>query len=465
MSPRDNNLTGQLPEGLGLFSTIETVGAQYNHLSGSIPDSLNEIDSLTSISLSYNDYSGSLPNNITKPNLVYLRLNANHYTGSIPDGYGNLTELQYFILDHNQLSGPLPDLSKLTDLADFRISDNRFTFADIEPQIEFIKNAAFVSYIYQADINETDHVVYFSDTLSIEPRLAPNPSNHDYYIWKKDNNVIEDTRVYTDEDYSASRIYTKTSATQDDEGCYSYDVNNSRVSLPSDDHTYLILHSSTCIQAIYDRPPVISNMPDAQVQTEAQSLYSYIPEATDADGDRLAYSIAAKPSWANFDTTTGELSGTPANEDAGSYDINITVTDGKIPATIAYTLTVMPKDILPATISDPVNNGYTHQITHNTILTELTPMLNAHWDSTYDRFFFREGEDCTAAPAAYVALGSGGDLFTFIAYDRCSDYFPTLDTASSYPEGATATLLTQPGTTQAMIMVEIPLTSDITIGE
>lgn len=464
--PYNNNITGEIPEGLKSFSNILTISVSENHFSGKIPNSLNEIDSLNAIGWDSNDYSGTLPTNITKPNLEFLYADDNHYTGSIPAEYGNFTKLKSFMLDYNQLSGPLPDLSKLTELVYFRIGANRFTFADIEPQIAFIKNIAQPSYGYQADINETDHVVYFSNTLSIEPRLAPNPSKHDYYIWKKDNTAIEDTRVYTDEDYSASRIYVKTNATQADEGCYSYDVNNSRVTLPGNSgHTYLILHSNTCIQAIYDHPPVVSNTPNAQVTIEAQTLYSYTPDATDADSDTLAYSIAEKPSWANFDTATGELSGTPANEDAGSYDINITVTDGKMPVTIAYTLTVTPKDILPASITAPVNNGYTHKITHNTMLTALTPRLSAHWDSTNERFFFREGENCTATQAAYIALDSSGALLS--GYEECNNQTltATLDTASNYPNGSEATLLLEPGTTHAMIMVEIPLTSSITIGD
>jgi len=45
--------------------------------------------------------------------------------------------------------------------------------------------------------------------------------------------------------------------------------------------------------------------------------YSFTPTASDADNDTLLFSITNKPSWASFDTATGELSGTPLNEDAG----------------------------------------------------------------------------------------------------------------------------------------------------
>ena len=58
--------------------------------------------------------------------------------------------------------------------------------------------------------------------------------------------------------------------------------------------------------------------------------YSFIPAAVDTDVsvgdavDTLTYSITNGPSWANFDTTSGELSGTPNNDDVGAYD-NIVV--------------------------------------------------------------------------------------------------------------------------------------------
>ena len=45
-------------------------------------------------------------------------------------------------------------------------------------------------------------------------------------------------------------------------------------------------------------------------------------------GDTASFSIQNAPSWASFDVTTGELTGTPLNADVGTdSDIVITVTD------------------------------------------------------------------------------------------------------------------------------------------
>jgi hypothetical protein len=62
----------------------------------------------------------------------------------------------------------------------------------------------------------------------------------------------------------------------------------------------------------------------------AGNAYHFIPTASDADGDTLAFSIQNKPAWATFASSTGALSGTPAAADIGTYaNITITVSDGK----------------------------------------------------------------------------------------------------------------------------------------
>ena len=57
--------------------------------------------------------------------------------------------------------------------------------------------------------------------------------------------------------------------------------------------------------------------------------YSFTLDVLDVDvGSTLTYSIQNKPNWATFDTTTGELSGTPTNSEVGTYaNIIISVTD------------------------------------------------------------------------------------------------------------------------------------------
>lgn len=77
-----------------------------------------------------------------------------------------------------------------------------------------------------------------------------------------------------------------------------------------------------------NRAPTISGTPANSIN--ANTAYSFRPTAADADGDTLTFSIANKPSWASFSTSTGQLSGTPAAAHVGSYsNIVITASDGK----------------------------------------------------------------------------------------------------------------------------------------
>ncbi|MBK8675674.1 MAG: fibronectin type III domain-containing protein [Cellvibrionales bacterium] len=73
--------------------------------------------------------------------------------------------------------------------------------------------------------------------------------------------------------------------------------------------------------------PVIGGVPALfAMQGEA---YSFTPNASDADGDVLTFSISGQPGWANFDAVTGTLSGTPTEIDLGAqYTVEISVSDG-----------------------------------------------------------------------------------------------------------------------------------------
>lgn len=90
-----------------------------------------------------------------------------------------------------------------------------------------------------------------------------------------------------------------------------------------------------------NRAPTISGTPIRTVS--AGSAYSFRPTASDADGNTLAYSIANRPSWATFNTVTGQLSGTPTASQVGSYgNITISVSDGRATAALpAFSIAVV----------------------------------------------------------------------------------------------------------------------------
>ena len=103
--------------------------------------------------------------------------------------------------------------------------------------------------------------------------------------------------------------------------------------------------------------PVIAGNPVTTV--EAGQSYVFAPTASDPDGDTLTFTIANRPSWAGFDSTTGTLSGTPSDTDVGTYDgIVIAVDDGRggSASLQAFSIAVTPGNVTP-TNTNPVIGG------------------------------------------------------------------------------------------------------------
>jgi trimeric autotransporter adhesin len=81
------------------------------------------------------------------------------------------------------------------------------------------------------------------------------------------------------------------------------------------------------VNAPADQAPVISGRPPASVI--AGSNFMFKPTASDPQGNALIFSVTNLPPWANFSSTTGQLSGTPAKSYIGTFsNIVIRVSDG-----------------------------------------------------------------------------------------------------------------------------------------
>lgn len=106
--------------------------------------------------------------------------------------------------------------------------------------------------------------------------------------------------------------------------------------------------------------PSISGAP--ATSATVGEAYSFIPNASDPDGQRLTFSIANRPSWAQFDSVTGRLSGTPGAANVGSTSgIVISVSDGgPDPVSLpAFSLTVVsptPQGSATLSWSPPTSN-------------------------------------------------------------------------------------------------------------
>ena len=128
---------------------------------------------------------------------------------------------------------------------------------------------------------------------------------------------------------------------------------SARITISVSDAVVTVSLPSFTIQvtAPANRAPTISGSAPASVNVGGS--YSFQPSAADADGNTLTFTIANRPSWATFSSTTGRLTGSPAAGDVGSYsNILITVSDGTAQASLAaFSITVNAIATGTATVS------------------------------------------------------------------------------------------------------------------
>jgi len=108
-------------------------------------------------------------------------------------------------------------------------------------------------------------------------------------------------------------------------------------SLPS----FAIAVKAATTEPVANATPTISGSPATMATVDV--AYAFQPTASDPDGQALTYSIANRPAWATFSSSTGRLSGTPSSSVAGATfsGITISVSDGTASASLPpFSITV-----------------------------------------------------------------------------------------------------------------------------
>ncbi|KAJ1426557.1 Tyrosine-protein kinase, active site [Sesbania bispinosa] len=156
---KTNNLTGTIPQNIGVLSKLQFLDLSTNYLNGTLPLSIANLTQVYELDVSRNDITGildprlfpdgtdqpktgligirnllfqdtllggMLPNEIGNiKNLTLLALDANNFYGPIPPSLGNCTHLSILRLNENQFSGTIPpSIGKLTNLTDVRLFTN-----------------------------------------------------------------------------------------------------------------------------------------------------------------------------------------------------------------------------------------------------------------------------------------------------------------------------------------------------
>ncbi|KAK6921554.1 Protein kinase domain [Dillenia turbinata] len=119
-----------IPHGLTNVAGLQVFSADEANITGNIPDFLGKFPSLEQLHLSYNKLEGGLPQSFAGSGISSLWLNGqssgNKLNGSI-EVLQNMTNLNEVLLNMNQFTGPLPDFSRLTGLQKLNLRDNRLT--------------------------------------------------------------------------------------------------------------------------------------------------------------------------------------------------------------------------------------------------------------------------------------------------------------------------------------------------
>lgn len=194
------------------------------------------------------------------------------------------------------------------------------------------------------------------------------------------------------------------------------DVGSSRMTITVSDGTLSasLPAFTLMVNAAANLPPVISGTPS--LTATVGQAYSFTPTASDPEGATLTFSIVNKPTWLNFSTTNGSLSGTPSAGDVGTTAaITISANDGTALGSLA------PFAIVVAQVA---NGSATINWVAPTENTDNTPLTNlSGYRLTYGRSATQLDQSVdinNAGLTTYTVNGLGTGTWYFALYAKAA---------------------------------------------
>ncbi|KAL8141185.1 hypothetical protein V2J09_007206 [Rumex salicifolius] len=136
-----NQVSGQIPLGLGKFVNLYALDFHDNYLTGEIPSDIGQLQGLELFYLYNNNFSEEIPSsfgNITR--LSVMSLDYNNLEGSIPRTLGNCVMMEQLSLSYNNLVGNLhADLFRASSIFSLDISQNKLE-GSLPIEISNLKN-------------------------------------------------------------------------------------------------------------------------------------------------------------------------------------------------------------------------------------------------------------------------------------------------------------------------------------
>ncbi len=165
--------------------------------------------------------------------------------------------------------------------------------------------------------------------------------------------------------------------------------------------------------------PVITSAAQESVNEDSEYRYTFTAEDEDV-GDKLTLSAPILPKWLNFDPATGQLHGTPTNDEVGIHNVTLRVSDAKVEIYQDFTITVVNVNDPPVIESQTA----TFSINEDSYINfDLNSVIATDVDDSY--------------PAGFSMSILPGDNYSFsglqVAPDR--DYFGELFVRVSVNDG------------------------------
>ncbi|GAB4851838.1 hypothetical protein Ancab_031237 [Ancistrocladus abbreviatus] len=150
-----NNLSGNIPPEMGLFSNLRYLNLSWNNLHSRIPPELGYLQNLTVLDLRNSAVYGQIPGEICDSgSLGILQLDGNSLSSSIPEEIGSCSSLYLLSLSHNNLTGLIPKpISMLTKLKILRLEFNELS-GEIPKELGQLQNLLAVNVSYNRLIGQ-----------------------------------------------------------------------------------------------------------------------------------------------------------------------------------------------------------------------------------------------------------------------------------------------------------------------
>ena len=163
-----------------------------------------------------------------------------------------------------------------------------------------------------------------------------------------------------------------------------------------------------------NKPPFITTSPLRSIKQGEQYYKRF--EATDPDGDTdLSWELYTDARFLTMDDVTGELSGTPGQNDVGSWSVNVTVRDpGNLTASKVFDLIVEDVNDRPVWTDVPSNAEVVHGTVFRSNVRAMDPdpddvMEYSLWTSPESNMTINSRNGLIEWKADYLVLKGEGD--------------------------------------------------------